>query len=291
MTNQTAVKIGIVVAAVGVVSAIAGIGAFLFEKWQTPTVANSQLNGDAQKKAALDAALQAGIVTQDEYNAKLRTLSSTLTPAKPAGSAPAAAAAKNSWKVWYPVMGMPAYRVTVPADWTFVGAVIRSPCEGARLVYRTESPDGLTGVQPMPNVKWIYSKNDQVLHVFRDPTCGLHPPVSALEQAPVIAHAARPNSTLGTAEPWTVPGAAEAYAKFNAMAQSQAGAMGNAAVFQGHADEELPTVSTTITDQPVSVAGTGANGIQPGWARQIEEVTYANGFRAPEGRLNAVRQR
>lgn len=216
----------------------------------------------------------------------------------PNPSAQSADPAKGNWTIVTisdPMFNMPAFKVQIPSDWKFEGAVVRTACEGAQLVYRAESPDGLTGVQSMPKVHWVYSQNNQVLQQSNK-ACGVHAPVPALKQAPEIAAATRPHPEIVKVEPFTVPGAAEMAAKFNAAMENQARAYGqpnthahetgDAAririryTYRGHAEEELMTVSTLIVDQPVLVMG--------GWAHALQTDNFVNGFRAPAGKLDAV---
>ena len=190
-----------------------------------------------------------------------------------------------------------------PADWKFEGAVVRTNCEGAMLVYRTESPDGLTGVQVMPHVHWTYSQNPQVLRQANQ-ACHVHPPVPSAQQAPEIVAAARPQPEILSIAPLTQPEVAGMYAKDNQVYENQARASGNPNAaghesgdavearirysYQGHAEEEILTVSTTVTDAAVAVTGSGANGIiQPGWAHAQRTDTYVSGVRAPLGTLDA----
>lgn len=203
-----------------------------------------------------------------------------------------------------PMFDMPAYVVRIPSDWRFEGALLRTACEGAMLVYRAESPDGLTGVQVMPKVHWTYAHDPRALQTANR-VCGIHPPAPAAKQAPEIAAAARPQSQLGLVEPVTVPGAAEMYAKNNQAYKNQTRANGtpNAALhetgdaarvrvrynYQGHAEEEWISVSTTVDDARVAVAGTGPNGIiRPEWAHAQQTDTLVSGMRAPQGSLDAA---
>jgi hypothetical protein len=284
MNQNTAVKIGIALALL-------------------TAIACSQSNIDPQKKAALDNAFQAGLLTQDEYNAKLRALSTNAAPAKP--SAQSASLPNGNWTIVTisdPMFNMPAYRVRIPSDWKFEGAVVRTACEGPQLVYRAESPDGTTGVQVMPKVHWVYSQNNQVLQQSNK-ACSVHAPVPALKQAPEIAAAARPHPEIVNVEPWTVPGSAEFDAKLNAASENQARAYGNpnpaahttsdaARVrirynYQGHAEEELMTISTATTDEPVAVMG-GGYGNQSGWAHALRTDIFVSAVRAPQGKLDAL---
>jgi hypothetical protein len=97
-------------------------------------------------------------MSQDEYNAKLKALSAGVAPAKPvSGHTPNRnKVSLREETVYDPLYGVPAYKVKIPADWKFQGQVVRTACEDDYLVWRAESPDGLTGMQRMPKVHWAY---------------------------------------------------------------------------------------------------------------------------------------
>jgi hypothetical protein len=258
---------------------------------------------DPQKKAALDNAYRAGVLTAEEYQAKLQALAGA--PAAPAAQNPAAS--KDGWATETlidPLFHLPAYTARMPADWKFEGAVVRTACEGAMPVFRAESPDGLTGVQLMPRVHWTFTTDEQAKQ-FANKACQFHAPVSAIEQAPGIAASARPGCEAARAEPFTVPGMAEAIAANNQAFARQAAGFGQAAAatrqsgdaasvrvrynYQGHATEELMTVMVMVIDAPVPVAGTGPFGIiQPRTARSQQTDTTVRAVRAPAGMLDAA---
>jgi hypothetical protein len=56
---------------------------------------------------------------------------------------------------------MPAYTLTIPADWIFDGAVGQgTPCvPGPFPIWRMSSPDGLTGFKALPELAWGWSDN------------------------------------------------------------------------------------------------------------------------------------
>lgn len=63
-----------------------------------------------------------------------------------------------------PILNMQAYSITIPANWTFEGAVFpgTSCNDGPSPVFRTTSPDGLTGIKSLPRMDWKWSDNPNV---------------------------------------------------------------------------------------------------------------------------------
>jgi hypothetical protein len=62
-----------------------------------------------------------------------------------------------------PILNMRAYSLNVPSKWVFDGAVIQgSKCLGIPfVVFRSESPDGLTGIKSLPRLDWSWSENSK----------------------------------------------------------------------------------------------------------------------------------
>jgi hypothetical protein len=60
-----------------------------------------------------------------------------------------------------PILNMKAYSITIPANWIFEGAVFPgSSCsDGPFPVFRTSSPDGLTGIKQLPRLDWSWTDN------------------------------------------------------------------------------------------------------------------------------------
>ena len=269
-------------------------------------------SADPQKKAALDKALKDGLLTQAEYDAKVKALGGAPTTAAASSKAPSRTetdVSKIKWttiSVVDPVMNMAAFTVTVPADWTFEGAVLRRRGGGdvAAYVYRASSPDGLTGVQMMPRVDWHFAKDPRAIQNSGTGACNLHPPLTAMQQAADIAAKARPNPKLGPVEKVPTPKLDEFVQKTNQQFDAQARSFGkpNDAAhlsadaarvrlkydFQGHPEEETFLVTTQIYDLGIAVASTGAYGIiQPGFSRMQNTQTSVSASRAPEGHLES----
>jgi len=60
--------------------------------------------------------------------------------------------------IFDPVVKMNAFSITVPSNWTFQGTVYPGPqCQQDPItVYRTASPDGLSGVYMLPRIDWSF---------------------------------------------------------------------------------------------------------------------------------------
>ena len=133
---------------------------------------------DPQKKAALDDAMRNGLLTQQEYNAKLQALKAATAPARPAASTPARPAAPGidpsrmasggadgnrptpkgmqTAFVHDPVLDQDAFGVWFPAKWHFQGTLLQgTQCSSIPFpVFRAFSPDGLTVLEGLPRFDW-----------------------------------------------------------------------------------------------------------------------------------------
>ena len=133
---------------------------------------------DPQKKAALDDAMRNGLLTQQEYNAKLQALKAATAPARPAASTPARPAApgidpsrmaagraddgRSTPKgmqtafIHDPVLDQDAFGVRFPAKWHFQGTILQgTQCSSIPFpVFRAFSPDGLTVLEGLPRFDW-----------------------------------------------------------------------------------------------------------------------------------------
>jgi len=270
------------------------------------TVKVAQLKGgavDPVKKAALDDAMKNGLLTQQEYDAKLRALASA-TASAPGTSM--ASGGKKTLAVVDSVFNLPAFKVTVPADWTFDGAVLRSECgDGIPfLVYRAYSPDKLSGIQKVPQVDW-YSAADPKTYKFAGLSpCNLHAPARAIDVAARIATDLRAGAQVVEMPPLT-PLQTESFRKAAEQGHAQMEQMNRQFppnfqgtwdldmqrvkiryAFEGRPVEEMLTVALTTWGRPVSVFSAGQGGIiQPGIARLTHTVVNVTAIRAPAGRL------
>ncbi len=263
----------------------------------------------AAKKAALDDALKNGVLTRSEYDAKLQALKDASPGGKSNSAAGAGSGANKTVAVLDNVFNMPAFKVTIPANWTFDGAVLRSACGDGLpfLVYRAYSPDKLSGRQWIPQADWYYAADPRAYKAGGVSPCNLHAPARAADVAAKIATDLRPDAQVVELPPLP-PIAAEKLRKAQEQGRAQLEQMNRQFPqnfqskwdldmqrvklryqVEGHPVEEMLTVSLTTRDNPVSVFGTGANGIiQPGTARLVHTVVNVNAVRAPAGKLEAA---
>jgi len=267
-------------------------------------------SNDAQKLNALKQALKAGVLSQEEYDAKLAQIKGEgLDPAKKAAKTNSPSGPTKTVAVVDNVMNMPAFRVTVPADWTFDGAVLRSECgDGIPfLTYRAYSPDKFSGIQLLPQVDWYSAADPRAYRSAGISPCHLHAPARATDVAAKIATDVHPGSQVLEMPPLTQV-QSDNFHKALDQGRSQIEQMNRqfppnfrgtwdldmARVkvcydFEGRAVEEMLTIVTTIWGNPVSMASTGPNGIiQPGIARLFHTSVKVSAIRALAGKLEAT---
>ena len=102
-----------------------------------------------------------------------------------------------------PAWGIVAARFQIPADWNFDGILIRDDgCDFApTLAWRASSPDGLYGVQRMPEFGSHWTDNPFALQQYQRFHCKLMEPLSPAETLQYIVPFVRPNPSLGPIEP------------------------------------------------------------------------------------------
>ena len=270
---------------------------------------------DPKKKQALDDARKAGVLTQQEYDTKLQALKfgATAAPSRPAAGAPSAvrptaSGQKRTVAVADPMFGMPAYTVTIPADWMFEGAMLPGSCGNdlPTIAFRAHSADKLTGVQVMPRVDWFSAADTRAYQMAGLNPCNLHAPAHAADVASAIAISLRPGAQIATTAALP-PNLLNPYLKrledangnLKAASASTPGYVTHATGdmqrvrlrydLEGHPEEEWINLSVTVWDQPVTVINTGRGGIvQPGIARLMHTIIGAAGMRAPAGKLDAT---
>jgi hypothetical protein len=116
-----------------------------------------------QKLDALNDAYRNGLLSQEEYAAKLRQLnggsSSPSYSAPP--SASGASVAMRTATIFDPVFNHDFIHIPMPADWIFQGGIV--PGNGCKWfsspVYRISSPDGLSGLKVFPRIDLGWSNN------------------------------------------------------------------------------------------------------------------------------------
>lgn len=155
-----------------------------------------QSQGNQEKIAALNDAYKNGLMTKQEYDAKLRELTgsapgttSGTTSGTTAGTTPGMGTpyftpgiGTKQFGIFDPVLGANYIIATLPADWNFQGGLIReSSCEDALVTgfYRATSPDGLAGTKMLPRYDWGWSTNAPY-NLGPDSDCPAHEgPISA----------------------------------------------------------------------------------------------------------------
>jgi hypothetical protein len=156
-------------------------------------------DGQQQKIDALNDAYKNGLMTREEYDAKLRALS---------GGAPAPGRVNITRRTRVveipdPAWGLIAARFEIPEDWSFDGILIRD--EGCdltpSLAWRITSPDGLYGAQFMPAFGSHWSTNLHTLDIYQRFHCKIMEPLSPEEFLQYMVPLVRPNPTLGPFEP------------------------------------------------------------------------------------------
>src|ERR1700687_6096733 len=113
-----------------------------------------ELNAAQQKTEALNEAHRSGLLTKEEYDAKLRELNAG-AGAPNSGSAPS----MKVFRIFDPVLGMDFFRITLPSNWLFQGGLVRqSSCSVlVSHFFRASGPAGLYGVKMLPRFDWAWS--------------------------------------------------------------------------------------------------------------------------------------
>lgn len=135
--------------------------AFLFAVGIVPTTGQQQPQrsaADQEKVEALKDMLNTGLLTQQEYDAKLRELNAGAGAPNP-GSAPS----MKVFRIFDPVLGMDFFTITLPSNWMFQGGLVRqSSCSVLVSHYfRASGPAGLYGIKMLPRFDWGWSNNAQ----------------------------------------------------------------------------------------------------------------------------------
>lgn len=186
-------------------------------------------------------------------------------------------------------LGIVAYRMEIPDDWTFEGVLLRDPNCGLlpAVAYRTGSPDGTVGYQVLPQFGSHWSDDNIALTAFRQFHCKVMDVQSPGDFLTAIASAIRPDPTLGPIEPtFDAPQIQQMADTYNQRSQ-QAGLPGRERAagvhsvvtyqYKGHElEENLRVVMTTF--------------LTPTASRHTQAFTVVDitGFRAPKGHLGDV---
>jgi len=119
-----------------------------------------------QQLDALNEAYRNGLLTQEEYAAKLRQLNgNSSTPAY--GAAPPSSGgpvAMTTATIFDPFFNHDFVHVPMPANWIFQGGIVPgNSCSGsASPVYRISSPDGLSGLKVFPVIDLGWSNDPRL---------------------------------------------------------------------------------------------------------------------------------
>jgi hypothetical protein len=105
-----------------------------------------------QKITALNDALKSGLITQDEYEAKVSAIEGQRAPSA------VRSGQLQSFPIIDPVLQMPAWTLMAPANWNVEGTMLPgSSCvDGTSPLYRALSPDGFTGAYLLPRTDWAW---------------------------------------------------------------------------------------------------------------------------------------
>jgi hypothetical protein len=186
-------------------------------------------------------------------------------------------------------LGIVVFRMQVPDDWKFEGALLRDPvCGGLPVVtYRITSADGLAGYQVLPQFGWHWSDEPTYLAVYRKFKCKVMQPMSPADFLHYILPAIRPDPVAGPIQPTVdaqqidqMIAAYNARVKQTRMAGGESGGGVHSRVkytFHGQAVEENVRVVVTTFQQP---AGLG----KWSWNSTADVATT----RAPDGQLDEV---
>ena len=118
---------------------------------------SQQPASNQEKIAALQEMLNSGLLTQQEYDAKVRALSA---PAEESNSG--APGATKTAGIFDPTLGGILFKsYVIPADWVFQGAMTQGTgCNaGAYAFFRATSPDGLSGIKIFPPTEYAWTSD------------------------------------------------------------------------------------------------------------------------------------
>lgn len=256
---------------------------------------------NAQSIGTLNADLKSHKITFDQYRARVAQISAgkgvhTAAPARFSATARMKKVVVND-----PALGIPAFSVKIPEDWTFEGTVLSGfTClDSPKFAYRATSPDGLAAFQKVPRLDWSWSDNPAMRQAQRPEQCNVMPPAPAADVLTrVIVKQVRPDAqVVGAAVP--IPGIDEQVAASTRESNAQAAAAaaqygmpptrisGDTARVRlqyslaGHPEEEWLMVIRNTQDSP----SPGMGGTSMHMYSSYASITAA---RAPAGQLDAA---
>jgi hypothetical protein len=272
-------------------------------------------SADQQKITALNDALKNGVVTQQEYDAKLKEINGAAAIASTTSvlNSSSAAAAGGSTdfgpmktvEITDPMFNMVAGTFSIPKSWNFEGTFLHGPgCQSmaTNFVFRAYSPDMQYGLQQIPTTNFFWSDDQRAMP--RAAACKLLQPISAEDYGKLIAVRVRPGAVVDAVA--DSPDSANFRAnldKTNQALASQAASMGMPIHIvmkgelkrlhihydlDGHPEEEFLTVGMTIADQPVStMVNQPGQVLQTAWKHLLASNPTISGVRAPQGQLQS----
>lgn len=118
-------------------------------------IRGQQSDANSEKVAALKEAYRTGLITQQEYDAKMGQLTQ-------GGGQPGGESAPVATKMVHfpdPNLRMDFARLPLPSDWIFQGGLLQwTSCNHVVTeFYRATSPDGLSGVKDLPRFDYAWS--------------------------------------------------------------------------------------------------------------------------------------
>ena len=110
-------------------------------------------------------------------------------------------ASMKTVQIMDPILGVPAFSVTIPSNWVYDGTVLR-PHFGTSMVLRTSSPDGLTGLQIFPKYDWLTTSDQSMQRFYQNVDVQKMEPMKADEYLrKYVLPEVRPNAKIVGPEP------------------------------------------------------------------------------------------
>jgi hypothetical protein len=143
-----------------------------------------------EKIAALKDLRDTGVITEQEYEAKVQALQAQAAPTH---------AFNISWsgtrkvEIADPQYQMTAYTLEIPSNWKFAGTIARDPgchSSGASLKYTLQTPDGQNALVVMPGVQWTWTTSASLQKIMASGPC---PAVDIDSSASFLVNIAVPN--------------------------------------------------------------------------------------------------
>jgi hypothetical protein len=241
--------------------------------------------------AALQDAFNNGLLTPREYEAKLLALSGG--SAAPAPGRVNITTRTRTVEIPDPAWGIVAARFQIPEDWSFDGILIRDEgCDFApSLAWRASSPDGLYGVQMMPEFGSHWTDNPFALRQYRQHDCKLMEPLNPAEFLQYIVPFVRPDPTLGPVEP--APDAEQFQQKIDDYNRRAQAAFGTTPDSGGAVRSRIQYVYRGQNIEEMIVVHQQTFRTQTGLPRQQHYYNFSTdanvqGTRAPQGQLDEV---